>query len=436
MINFYDIAYGTGVVIASPFWLLKSKARTKVLRAFGERFGHVNKRESKGPAVLIHAVSLGEINATRELVRQLQEKRPDLHVIVSTTTDTGFERGQQLFTDPAKVTLIRFPIDFSAAVNRVLDRLRPDVVVLMELELWPNFLRQCAKRNIRAVLINGRLTTSSFSHYKWVKPIAKKMFSRIATLAVQDQTYADRFIALGAPVDRLGITGTMKFDTANISQGVEGDKDLAAAVGLKPGEEKIWVCGSTGPGEEELILSEYRNLQSKGIRLVIVPRHPQRFDDVAQLIEKSGFPIVRRSHPQAHGSAVGPNSNSVVLGDTMGELKKFYSIADVIFVGRTLVDLGPRQHGSDMIEPAALAKPTIVGPFTHNFADAMNKFRAAAAILEISDGPALGRAINATLSNPTDANDIGRRAQDVVRLEMGATKRHVDIILKQLDRKT
>jgi 3-deoxy-D-manno-octulosonic-acid transferase len=195
------------------------------------------------------------------------------------------------------------------------------------------------------------------------------------------------------------------------------------------------VCGSTGPGEEQIILREFRALLKDfpHLRLVIVPRKPERFDEVANLIEKSGFKLVRRSIRTAQSAL---RSSPVVLGDTMGELRKFYSLADVVFVGRSLVDLGPRQHGSDMIEPAALAKPVVVGPFTGNFDQAVRALRAADAIIEVPDGASLRDRIHGLLSSPAKAREMGLRAQLVVRQQQGATARHVSVILEHLKAKS
>jgi 3-deoxy-D-manno-octulosonic-acid transferase len=235
---------------------------------------------------------------------------------------------------------------------------------------------------------------------------------------------------LGAPHDRIYVTGTMKFDTAEVADRVAGDEQLAIEVGLKPGQEPILVCGSTGPGEEPIILDTYRRLlrQFPMLRLVIVPRKPERFDEVAARIRHAGFPLLRRSSGPASSAA-----QPVILGDTMGELRKFYSLADIVFVGRTLVDLGPRQHGSDMIEPAALAKPIIIGPWTHNFAEAMRKLREADAIRR-SDRR-LGSGKNGSqLAHRSRAMPlpIGRRAQVVVQQNQGATDKHARIILDNL----
>ena len=430
--------YAVAAAAAAPVWLLRTKSRHKVASALRNRMGHVERRAGDGPAILIHAVSLGEMNATRALVAKLRERRPDVHIIISTTTNTGYDRGMTLYANEPNTTLIRFPLDLTPAVARVLDRLRPNLVVLIELEVWPNFVKQCRKRGIPVLVINARLTTSSFRNYRMGGPLVKWIFRRIALVCAQDQTYADRFKALGVPDDRLRITGTMKFDNAQVSDHVPGDLLLAEVLKLRKSDGQVWVCGSTGPGEEQIIIEAYRALLAKHpeLRLVLVPRHPERFDEVTDLVRTSGLDVIRRSQPGTlitdSKTGTGAGAHPVIIGDTMGELRKFFSLADVIFVGRSLVDLGPRQHGSDMIEPAALSKPVIVGPFTQNFADAMNRFREAKAVVEVSSGTALGEAVSRLLDDREEAVAMGQRAAAVVRENQGATERHVAVILEML----
>jgi 3-deoxy-D-manno-octulosonic-acid transferase len=428
VINFYDIAWGSGVAILAPYWLTVPHARIKVLRALRERMGRKLPPAKGGPTVMIHAVSVGELNAARKMIQMLAEARPDLHFIISITTDTGTARGKELYDINPRVTLIRYPLDFTSAIHRVLDGLRPSLVVLMELEIWPNFVLQCQRRNIPVLLVNGRLTEGSYRHYRWGGAIVRRMFRRLSAICAQEQMYADRFIQLGAPPDRVQVTGTMKFDTAQVDQTPAGAAELAWEVGLAPGQEPIWVCGSTGPGEERIVLDVYRRLltDQPRLRLVLVPRKPERFDEVAGLIGSAGFALIRRSNPA--GLASSPSGPTIILGDTMGELRKFYSLADVVFVGRTLVDLGSRQHGSDMMEPAALAKPTLVGPFTGNFAEVMNQFRAADAIKEVRTPDELTASIRQLLSDPASAAVLGRAAAEVVRRGQGATASHVELI--------
>ena len=231
MINTYDIAYSLGLGLTAPVWFALPKPRRKVLKALRERMGRVEPRHRIHGAVMIHAVSLGEINATRALVDLLRAAQPDLAFIISTTTDTGYARGEQLYGNAPDVTLIRYPLDFSSGVSRVLDGLKPSLVVLMELEVWPNFLLHCKRRDIPVMLANGRMSTSSHRNYKWIKPIVAAMFRRLARLCVQDAEYANRFIELGAPPENVVVTGTMKFDNAEPSDRVAGDAELAEAVG-------------------------------------------------------------------------------------------------------------------------------------------------------------------------------------------------------------
>jgi 3-deoxy-D-manno-octulosonic-acid transferase len=433
MINHYDIAYGLGVGLSSPFWLAHPAARRKVLRAFSQRMGQVPGRDLSKPGIMVHAVSLGEINATRSLIDLIRARRPGINFIVSVTTDTGFARGQELYGSAADVTLVRYPLDFTSAVDRLLITLRPSLVALLELEVWPNFIRRCAQRNVPVILINGRITPGSFRRYRLAQRLVGSMFARLHHVAAQDPTYAQRFAELGVPQKRISVTGTMKFDNAPIADRLPGQEELAAAVGLSPGKHPIWVCGSTGPGEEEIILPLYRGLLNRfaDLRLVIVPRKPERFDEVAQVISAGGFPVVRRSRPGEIPSA--SDLPAVILGDTIGELRKFYALASVVFVGRTLVDLGYRQHGSDMIEPAALAKPVVVGPFTANFAEAMNCFRQADAMMVVQTPQELGQCIENLLSDPGRATAMAHRAREVVKAQQGATQRHAELILDTLD---
>ena len=433
MLNGYDIAYFTGLSLTAPLWLVFPSSRRKVLKALRERMGHVEPRHPSKWAVMVHAVSLGEMNATHALIDLLRKSNPELQFIVSTTTDTGFDRGRQLYGNAADVTLIKYPLDFSAAVNRVLDRLKPAIIVLMELEVWPNFLLRCQQRNIPVIVANGRMSEGSYRNYKRFKPILSAMFRRLTKVCAQDEAFAARFVELGVAPGNAIVTGTMKFDTAEVSDRIAGDADLAEAVGLYPGPEQIWVCGSTGPGEEEILLRIYRDLLARHarLRLVIVPRKPDRFDEVATLIESMKFRLVRRSRKTASIAAgvVPP----VVLGDTTGELRKFYSLADVVFIGRSLVDLGSKQHGSDMIEPAALARAVVVGPFTGNFAEVMRRFQQKDAMLIVHDETQLRAAMFDLLASPQKAMALGQRAQDVVRNGQGATERHLAVILEILE---
>jgi 3-deoxy-D-manno-octulosonic-acid transferase len=270
------------------------------------------------------------------------------------------------------------------------------------------------------------------------------MFQRLACCIAQDETYGERFARLGVSRERLLVAGTMKFDTAAVEDRVSGDDELANAVGLPlplggisdPAKRPVLIAGSTGPGEEELVLGVYQRLLESwpALRLAIIPRKPDRFDEVAQLIASRGFTCIRRSSPLA-GHLMQQQAMAtpaVVLGDTMGELRKFYSLADVVFVGRSLVDLGKKQHGSDMIEPAALAKPVIIGPFTSNFEEPVRAFKSQSALVEVKTAEELFASVSNLLADPVSARDMGRRAQSVVLAGKGSLKRHMDRLLPLL----
>jgi len=312
----------------------------------------------------------------------------------------------------------------------VLDRVRPVAVILMELEVWPNLISICARRGIPVGIANGRVTEEK-SMRRFRKPVirslARSMFRQIAWVGAQDEAYAARFVELGVPADRVRVTGSMKYDTAAVADRVDGDEQLAKEIGIDRSQPLI-VAGSTGPGEEEMLLDSWREIRSTSanaaLQLAIVPRKPERFEEVARLIESRGHLCIRRSRGGPGGE------NAVFLGDTMGELRKFYSLASVVFVGRTLIPMG----GSDLMEVAALGKPMVYGPHVENFAEASEKLLQANAAVQVKSAVDLKAALERLLSNRSEADEMGRRAQDVVQANVGATGRTVELLLSKLGR--
>jgi 3-deoxy-D-manno-octulosonic-acid transferase len=423
-INFYDIAYGFGLGVSAPVWAVRSKTRRKVLDAFHQRMGNVAAEAAKagGPCVMLHAVSVGELNAARGLIDLLRTRHPNLHVVLSTTTQTGHERAEVLYGNRPDVTLIYYPLDFSAAVGRVLESFKPLAVILMELEIWPNFIASCELRGIPVILANGRITEGSYKNFRLGSFLTRRVFRKLAAVAAQEELYAERFINLGTDPAVTSVTGTMKFDTASTTLDPIAAEALASQLSLR---HPLWVAGSTGPGEEEIVLLTYQTLLKEfpALQLAIVPRKPDRFDEVAALIGRTGYACVRRS--QTKEGPPPTDAKAIILGDTMGELRNFYQNADVVFVGRTVVNLGEKQHGSDMIEPCALGKPTIVGSYTQNFAEPMNALRLADGIVEIKTSSELTDAVANLLRTP---GDVGLRARQVVQRQRGATERTLAII--------
>jgi 3-deoxy-D-manno-octulosonic-acid transferase len=428
-LNVYDLAYRSLLAASLPVRFARAGLRAKALDWTDARDGTVAVREGSEPCVLVHAVSVGEFNAARALVDRLRSRRPDVHVVVTTGTLTGFAEAQKRYAATPGVTVARFPNDLSPSVERFLNAVRPDVAVLMEQETWPNFVLACSRRGVPVVVANGRISKTGFRNLRLARPFVAKTFARLDRVLVQEQAYADRYAYVGVPRDRIDVVGTMKFDSAPTEPTIAGAEQLAQEMGIDP-NAPLWICGSTGDGEEAMVLDAYESIRAKHphLQLAIIPRHPPRFDEVATLIESRGHACVRRSKP----SSLVPRTSPLFLGDTMGELRKFYSLATVVFVGRSLVDLGPKQHGSDMIEPAALAKPVVVGPFTANFAEPMNVFRKAGAIVEVRTSADLAAQVSALLSDPARRNDLGTRARQAVHANRGATERHVEVILQLL----
>jgi 3-deoxy-D-manno-octulosonic-acid transferase len=423
-----DLIYGLGLLIGWPYLLYRRWTRGPSGTPLREYFGHVPARQVSAHCVWIHGVSLGEINATRTLVAELHRRSPDTAVVVSSTTRTGLEQARKLY--PRLVTF-RFPLDFSFAIRAVMARIRPSIIVLLELEVWPNLLELAADYDIPVIIANGRVTEDK--SVRWFKRpvirwLARRMFRRLRWVGAQDGTYQARFVELGVEAERVEVTGSVKYDAAEIGDRIDGQDELAQEMGIVAGRP-LWVCGSTGPGEEVLVLDAYAKLIEvfPGLQLAIIPRKPERFDEVAQLIVQRGYACLRRST----GSPLVPpgvtEPRPIFLGDTMGELRKFYALATVVFVGRSLVPLG----GSDVMEVAGLAKPVLVGPYTDNFAEAVNLLLAEGGCRRVSaDG--LAAAASDLLRHPERRQQMGAAGRAAILGRRGATARTVTQILNLL----
>jgi 3-deoxy-D-manno-octulosonic-acid transferase len=442
-----DAIYAAGLVLASPVWVYRMIRHGRYRSGWGERFGRAPVRYGLQPLIWIHGVSMGEVNAARSLVQELHSQLPDYRVAISSTTDTGLAAARRLFAPDHAV--FHWPLDFTWSVRRALGRLRPALVVLMEGEVWPNFLAACNRRGIPAVVVNGRLSPRGL---RWRKlgPLARRVFNRLAAVGVQEESYARMFEDLGLEKSKVHVTGMLKYDTAEITDRIAGQDELGRAMGLAA-EDRLIVAGGTGPGEERMLLDIYPALKARHprARLAVVPRKPERFEEVARLIVSAGLPLVRRSQrPDGTGDiasmqpiAGGPATarpvavpgtpatrDAVLLGDTMGELRKFYALASCVFVGRSLVPMG----GSDMIESAALGKPTAFGPHTFNFPQAGELARHGCT--RVADAAALREQLDRWLSDEAAAGAAGAAARDYVRSQQGATRRNVEMICRLLGR--
>lgn len=411
-----DLAYTVGAVLTSPVWGLSLLRTGKWRTDWRGRFGHVGEKTGKqesrkagNKTLLIHAVSVGEVNLIRNLVDHLTQTQPNLRIVICTTTNTGFARATQLYAE--KYRVVRFPFDFSGMVGRFLDAIMPDAVALTELEVWPNFMQACVKRGVPVAVINGRLSTRSFKGYRKLRPVLRRMFASLSFVAAQTEDYAQRFRHMGVAPDRVRVLDTMKWDTAKIADHVDGAESLATEMGIDRNKALI-VAGSTGTGEEKLLIDTC----PKDVQLMLVPRKPERFDEVAAL----SADMVRRT-------AKTPGTGQrLFLLDTMGELAKAYSLADVVIVGRSFNGWG----GSDPIEPVALGKPTLIGPDHHNFADAVAALKAGGGII-VTDKP--GEIVKELLNNPGHRAELAKHGREVILSRQGATKRHADMLLELLE---
>ncbi len=434
-----DCIYFLAALVAVPVLLYQRFVGGKRRGGWAERLGFLPPRPSDRPCVWIHAVSLGEANATRGIVDALRKQLDGHDVVISATTDTGYARAKELYPD---LYVFRYPLDFSCAVRRALRTVRPSLIVLMELEVWPNLVDLADRRGIAVVVVNGRLTEKK-SMRRFRKPVirsmARRTFRRLAWVGAQNRTYAERFRELGVPADRVHVTGMLKWDTAQVTDRVPGTDALCEAVGGPSPERprRLWVCGQTGPGEEVVVLRAYERLRRDfaDLQLAVIPRKPERFDEVAELLSKAGLPVLRRSrHPD--GSAPPAVQPDIILGDTMGELRKFYCLADVVFVGRTLVPMG----GSDVIEVAALARPILIGPHTDNFADSVAELQAAGALAVCEttvDDPAAPDKLAAEVRRLlTDgrAAAMGLAGRRIVQENLGVTQRTVTALIDRVKR--
>ncbi len=405
-----DLLYLGLALVTSPIWLARLLWTGKIRTDWPGRFGSARISPPARRRILIHAVSVGEVNAVRLLVERLADQPGRPEVVVATTTNTGFARAKSLFG--SRHAVVRYPLDLSFAVERFLRRVRPDVVALVELEVWPNFTAACARHCIPVCVVNGRLSARSHRRYLRLGPLIRPSFRRLARVAVQSEAYAERFGALGVGADDVEVTGTMKWDTAEISDHVEGAADLATAMGIDRGRPLI-VGGSTAPGEPELLAA----VVPEGAQLLCAPRKPEWFEPAAAALPG----CARRSRAEC-GSAAGR-----FLLDTIGELRLAYSLADLVVVGRTFGSL----HGSDMMEPVALGKATIVGPAVADFQEIVESLLAGGGIVA-TDRAGLGAIVRDLLADPVRRRELADAGRAVIRAHQGATDRHVELILSLL----
>ncbi|WP_447894780.1 lipid IV(A) 3-deoxy-D-manno-octulosonic acid transferase [Vreelandella sp. GE22] len=371
------------------------------------------------PRIWLHCASVGEVRAARALIEALLARYPRHTLLITTMTATGAKQAQTLIDaqpEPLKARLAhRFlPLDFPGAARRFVVRLRPTLALMFETELWPNLLHACQKRGVPVAVVNGRLSAKALARYQRIQPLMAAALSNVTWLAAKSTRDAERFHALGMP-GRTSVVGSLKFDVSIDGRALEESKRLLLGERQRP----VWVAGSTRDGEEALLLSAHQALQKRypEALLILVPRHPQRFDEVATLCKRQGFTTARRS-----AQAGVTDDVQVYLGDTLGELATLYAAGDIAFVGGSLVALG----GHNVLEPAALGLPVLCGPSLENFDDVAAPLLEAGALSQVATFEALAEALETLFADPGAARARGEAGKAVIRANQGALKRTLD----------
>lgn len=386
-----------------------------------ERFGLIEPVGDGQPRLWIHAVSVGEVQAALPVVRALQQRYASARIVVTTTTPTGSDRVVQALD--REITHCYIPYDLPGSMRRFLDQARPDLAIIMETELWPNVFRLCRRRAIPVLLANARLSARSAARYRRIGRLVTPLLSDITAIAAQNPYDANRFIDLGAKPHQIHVTGNIKFDVQLPASVRERAGAMRRLWGVNRG---IWIAASTHEGEEEQVLDAFTRVLRvlSDCLLVLVPRHPERFPRVASLCRKRGFNTVLRSQSPSSCSTV-----DVFIGDTMGELHVFYAAADVAFVGGSLVPVG----GHNLLEPAALGVPIVMGPHLFNFADISERLCAVGAACKVSDSKALGEVVGKLLQDANLRHHMGENGKRFVAQNRGALERVMTIVERLLN---
>jgi 3-deoxy-D-manno-octulosonic-acid transferase len=421
------LAYNIALWLALPgivlYHLYRSVSRGRPA-ALAERFGFVasavlDRAADKG-AIWVHAVSVGETVAAKPLLKALKERYPDRPLVLSNMTETGRSVAVQL---PYVDICLRFPFDYRFAMQRVLNSVRPAVVVIVETEIWPNFLAAAHALAIPTVLVNGRISDRSFGRYRRLRAFFGPLLARFSRICMQGEEDARRILAIGAPAAAVCSTGNLKFD---LPPQVMTVRERAATRLLYhlADDSLVLVAGSTHPGEEAAVLTAYRQALAAGspVVLVLVPRHPERAGEVAELVRREGFAVTRRSSLDAHVGSIAVGQ--VLLVDTVGELLGLYGIADLVFVGGSLVPVG----GHNLLEPAATGVPVLFGPQMSNFREVAALVLAYGAGRQVGDGETLGAAIVELLADGERRGQLGEGGRRLMADNGGATARNLAVI--------
>jgi 3-deoxy-D-manno-octulosonic-acid transferase len=401
------------------YWLIRGLTNRAYLHRLGERLGIGYPRLER--CIWVHAVSVGEVVAAVPLIRALSNRYPDRPLLVTTVAPTGAARVDALFGDQVSHTYI--PFETPPMVNRFFAATNPEVALVLETEIWPNLYRGCGVRGIPLVLVSARISPKSVRSYRRLLPLFRETLSHGIVIAAQSDADAERFLSLGAAPERTRVTGNIKFDVELAVDLTLHGRELRSKLF---GDRPVWIAASTHEGEEELVLEAHRILleQHPDLLLVLVPRHPQRFQGVRELAEKLRMSVVARTDDVPCDAAT-----QVFLGDTMGELTLFYAAADVAFVGGSLVPVG----GHNLLEPAALGLPLLSGPYVFNAQEIADMFVARHACKIVNDPTELADEVARLLSDAATASRLGDAGRDILERNRGALARLMAMIEPLLD---
>ncbi len=413
----YSSCLGLFLLGLAPSVACQMVRHGKYRRGIGERFGGVPPWEGAAPPLWLHTVSVGEAMAAAPLARLLASRHPSLPLLASTTTETGRAVAEQRI--PA-ARFVFFPLDFGWAVGRALNRIRPRMVLLTETELWPNFLAECGARGIPVVVINGRISPRSFPRYRLIRRWFGRVLRDVRLFCMQSEADAERILDLGAPAERVTVTGNLKYDIPALGEAFDVSA-IRAGLGLRPACRLV-VAGSIHRGEDEPVIDAYRATAEARphLCLLLAPRHPERLEEVERAAARAGLPCIRRSRLPGES----PPAGGAIVLDTMGELARLYAAAEVAFVGGSLIPHG----GQNILEPAAYGRPVLHGPHMGNFSEMRDLFRTASADIEVTDGPSLAEAMQGVLDDPILAERMGQAGRAIVEAQRGATRRTADLV--------
>jgi 3-deoxy-D-manno-octulosonic-acid transferase len=420
----YSIVTLVLLVVLSPYFLYQALRHNKYLGSLGQRFGYlpVSFNLDGDESIWVHAVSVGEVLAARPLMSALRKRYPSLRLFLSTTTLSGQQLARRSISDVDAVFYL--PFDWGFTVRRTLNLVKPRLFVMVETEIWPNLLRECRRRGIRTVLVNGRISYRSFPRYRIVRPLFRKVLQDVERFCVQGEETARRLTELGADPSRITVTGSLKFESMHATPTPgRGPERVLRFFRISP-NRPVLVAGSTMRGEEELIVRAFNRYRATAIGshalLVLAPRHPERFGEAERICRQEGLSTIRRSELPIDAE---PRADAVIL-DTIGELSQLYQIATAVFVGGSLVPTG----GHNILEPAVFGKPIVFGPHMQNFSEITEAFVTNGAAVQVRSERELDDAILSLMNDPVRRARLGAAARALVDANRGAKDRTLAVI--------